>query len=105
MKLVLFFFSRCGQSWRFVHDSSGDLAKNRAAAPNNGTSAASDNLAAGTDQRPHHHHSDVRTYRVAIIGAHGVGKSALVGQFMSSECINAYDRVKNGKPQREKWCW
>lgn len=88
------------------YDSSSDVAKNRAA-PNNGTSGTSDNLAsagAGTDQRPHHHHSDVRTYRVAIIGAHGVGKSALVGQFMSSECINAYDRVRNGKPQkREKY--
>ena len=45
---------------------------------------------------PYQHHSDVRTYRVALIGAHGVGKSALVGQFMSSECINAYDRVRNG---------
>ena len=44
----------------------------------------------------HRHHSDVRTYRVAIIGAHGVGKSALVSQFKSSECINAYDRIKNG---------
>jgi len=31
-----------------------------------------------------------------MIGAHGVGKSALVGQFMTSECINAYyDRVRN----------
>lgn len=95
--------------------SSGDVIKNRPAA-NNGTGATSigdNNLAstsaslaavatstACTDQRPHHHHhhhSDVRTYRVAIIGAHGVGKSALVGQFMSSECINAYDRVRNGK--------
>lgn len=59
------------------------------------TSAAAepDPLAAGH----HRHHSDVKTYRVAIIGAHGVGKSALVSQFKSSECINAYDRIKNGK--------
>lgn len=65
-----------------------------------------DNLqATGTDQRSHqqhHHHSDVRTYRVAIIGAHGVGKSAMVGQFMSSDCINAYDRIRNGKPLEYK---
>jgi GTPase SAR1 family protein len=39
----------------------------------------------------------VFTYRVAMIGAQGVGKTALVSQFMTSECINAYDR------QRGKW--
>jgi len=39
---------------------------------------------------------NVRSYKSAMIGAHGVGKSALVGQFMTSECINAYyDRVRN----------
>jgi hypothetical protein len=37
---------------------------------------------------------DVVTYRVAMIGAQGVGKSALVSQFMTSECINAYDRQR-----------
>ncbi len=41
-------------------------------------------------------HAAVRAYKVAIIGAHGVGKSALVGQFMTSDCINAYDRVRSG---------
>jgi hypothetical protein len=40
---------------------------------------------------------EVFTYRVAMIGAQGVGKTALVSQFMTSECINAYDR------QRGKW--
>jgi hypothetical protein len=96
------------------HDSTGDVTKNYRTAPgNNGSSgggaSTGDNLqVTGTDQQQrgqqqqqqlqhHHHHSDVRTYRVAIIGAHGVGKSALVGQFMSSDCINAYDRVRNGK--------
>ena len=45
-----------------------------------------------------HHPSNIRTYRSAMIGAHGVGKSALVGQFMTSECINAYcERVRNGE--------
>lgn len=31
-------------------------------------------------------------YRVAMIGARGVGKSALISQFLTSESINAYDR-------------
>ena len=42
------------------------------------------------------HHAPT-TYRVAILGTHGVGKSALIGQFMTSECINAYERVRSGK--------
>ncbi|XP_057377784.1 uncharacterized protein LOC130699531 [Daphnia carinata] len=94
------------------HDSTGDVTKNYRAAPGNGSSggmSTGENVQAiGTDQRSshqqqhhHHHHSDVRTYRVAIIGAHGVGKSALVGQFMSSECINAYDRVRNDDSDSE----
>ncbi|XP_046459918.1 uncharacterized protein LOC124206250 [Daphnia pulex] len=90
------------------HDSTGDVTKNYRTAPGNNGASTGDNLqVTGTDQQQrgqqqqqhqlqhHHHHSDVRTYRVAIIGAHGVGKSALVGQFMSSDCINAYDRVRN----------
>ncbi|KAK6645510.1 hypothetical protein RUM43_001787 [Polyplax serrata] len=35
---------------------------------------------------------EVTTYRVALVGAQGVGKTALISQFMTSECINAYDR-------------
>uniref|UniRef100_A0A0P6DKV1 Ras-related protein Rab-44 n=1 Tax=Daphnia magna TaxID=35525 RepID=A0A0P6DKV1_9CRUS len=88
------------------HDSTGDVTKNYRAAPGNGSSGGAstgENVQAiGTDQRSshqqqhhHQHHSDVRTYRVAIIGSHGVGKSAMVGQFMSSDCINAYDRIRN----------
>ncbi|KAJ1529572.1 hypothetical protein ONE63_006343 [Megalurothrips usitatus] len=38
---------------------------------------------------------DVMTYRVAVLGAQGVGKSALISQFMTSECINAYDRQRD----------
>lgn len=34
------------------------------------------------------------SYRVALVGMPGVGKTALVSQFMTSECINAYDRQK-----------
>jgi len=29
-----------------------------------------------------------------MLGARGVGKTALISQFMTSECINAYDRQK-----------
>ncbi|XP_023245953.1 uncharacterized protein LOC106642389 [Copidosoma floridanum] len=37
---------------------------------------------------------DVTSYNVALLGSRGVGKSALVSQFMSSEGINAYDHVR-----------
>ena len=36
-------------------------------------------------------------FRVAIIGATGVGKTALINQFETSECINAYDCCSAGK--------
>lgn len=39
--------------------------------------------------------SDVISYTVALLGAHGVGKTALISQFLTSECINAYDRQKD----------
>ncbi|XP_022920638.1 uncharacterized protein [Onthophagus taurus] len=42
-----------------------------------------------TDQTP------ITSYDVALIGAQGVGKSALISQFMTSECINAYERQKD----------
>ncbi|GLV34430.1 Rad Gem/Kir family member 3 [Carabus blaptoides fortunei] len=38
--------------------------------------------------------ADIQTYTVALLGAQGVGKTALISQFMTSECINAYDRQK-----------
>ena len=31
------------------------------------------------------------TYRVLVLGGPGVGKSSLVGQFMTSEYLHAYD--------------
>lgn len=43
---------------------------------------------------PEHHHAEVSKYRVALVGAQGVGKTALISQFMTSECINAYDHKK-----------
>lgn len=36
--------------------------------------------------------SSVITYNVSVIGATGVGKTSLISQFMTSECINPYDR-------------
>ncbi|XP_049818578.1 GTP-binding protein REM 1 [Aethina tumida] len=38
---------------------------------------------------------EVTNYQVALLGAPGVGKTALISQFMTSECINAYDRQKD----------
>ncbi|XP_023724099.1 GTP-binding protein Rit2 [Cryptotermes secundus] len=43
---------------------------------------------------------EVITYRVAMIGAPGVGKTALVSQFMTSECINAYDRQRDAPKEQ-----
>ena len=100
-----------GDSFRRRRSRSNSLAPHPHDAPLNGitltaastapTSAllaldspASDSYPADDD----HHTGNTRSYRSAMIGAHGVGKSALVGQFMTSECINAYcERVRNGK--------
>ncbi|XP_076666425.1 rad, Gem/Kir family member 3 [Andrena cerasifolii] len=38
---------------------------------------------------------EVASYTVAMLGARGVGKTALISQFMTSECINAYDRQRD----------
>ncbi|KAK0174243.1 hypothetical protein PV327_011115, partial [Microctonus hyperodae] len=38
--------------------------------------------------------SVITSYKVGMLGSHGVGKTALISQFMTSECINAYDRQK-----------
>lgn len=38
---------------------------------------------------------EVVSYNVAMLGTRGVGKTALISQFMTSECINAYDRQKD----------
>jgi septin family protein len=42
---------------------------------------------------------EVISYTVAMLGARGVGKTALISQFMTSECINAYDRQRGGSPE------
>ncbi|XP_050301450.1 GTP-binding protein REM 1 isoform X2 [Anthonomus grandis grandis] len=41
------------------------------------------------------HVGEVSNYTVALLGAQGVGKTALISQFMTSECINAYERQKD----------
>ncbi|CAG9088928.1 unnamed protein product [Plutella xylostella] len=41
-----------------------------------------------------HERKPVALYRVAMVGAPGVGKTALISQFQTSECINAYDRQR-----------
>lgn len=46
------------------------------------------------DQPDRTHHIEVTKYTVALVGSQGVGKTALISQFMTSECINAYDSKK-----------
>ncbi|XP_075225177.1 rad, Gem/Kir family member 3 [Lycorma delicatula] len=49
------------------------------------------------------HSPDFTSYTVAMVGAQGVGKTALVSQFMTSECINAYDRQRD-MPTEQSVC-
>ncbi|XP_043506391.1 GTP-binding protein RAD [Frieseomelitta varia] len=57
------------------------------------------NSLAPADQDGEEKHSapakDVTSYTVAMLGTRGVGKTALISQFMTSECINAYDRQRD----------
>lgn len=48
------------------------------------------------------HSPDFSSYHVAMLGAQGVGKTALVSQFMTSECINAYDRQRDTPSEQEE---
>ncbi|XP_015127952.1 GTP-binding protein RAD isoform X2 [Diachasma alloeum] len=43
----------------------------------------------------------VISYTVGMLGARGVGKTALISQFMTSECINAYDRQRDDVPSEQ----
>lgn len=45
---------------------------------------------------------EVTSHNVAMLGARGVGKTALISQFMTSECINAYDRQRGESPGRNR---
>ncbi|XP_057320283.1 GTP-binding protein REM 1 isoform X2 [Microplitis mediator] len=38
---------------------------------------------------------EILSYTVGMLGGPGVGKTALISQFMTSECINAYDRQRD----------
>lgn len=74
----------------------GDSLRSRRSRSN--TSVAS---SASSEHNPptgcHSRHSSrdsspgTRSYRVVVLGAPGVGKSSLVGQFMTSEYLHAYD--------------
>ncbi|CAK1544883.1 unnamed protein product [Leptosia nina] len=44
----------------------------------------------------------VACHRVAMVGAPGVGKTALISQFQTSECINAYDRQRDADGTEQK---
>ncbi|KAF0307317.1 GTP-binding protein RAD [Amphibalanus amphitrite] len=46
----------------------------------------------------------VSSFSVALLGATGVGKTALIDQFMSSECTNAYDRDRDGGSDEQTVC-
>lgn len=48
-----------------------------------------------TEEKPVAPPKEIISYTVAILGARGVGKTALISQFMTSECINAYDRQRD----------
>lgn len=48
------------------------------------------------------HHAEIKTYIVSLLGTSGVGKTALIRQFMTSECINAYEKQHDGISGCEK---
>lgn len=45
----------------------------------------------GTPRSLSHDEDETRRYRVVLLGDSGVGKTALVSQFMTSEYMNTYD--------------
>lgn len=47
---------------------------------------------------------EVASHNVAMLGTRGVGKTALISQFMTSECINAYDRQRGEFYNRDVIC-
>ncbi|XP_026733626.1 uncharacterized protein LOC113497969 [Trichoplusia ni] len=67
-----------GDSFRRRRSRSGSLAP----------SSPAQSAPESQERRP------VACHRVAMVGAPGVGKTALISQFQTSECINAYDRQR-----------
>jgi GTPase SAR1 family protein len=51
------------------------------------------NKASGIGEKPVRAPSPPKQYRVAMLGASGVGKSSLTSQFLSSDHMNTYDSV------------
>ncbi|XP_037294789.1 GTP-binding protein REM 1 [Manduca sexta] len=75
-----------GDSFRRRRSRSGSLA------PSSPAQSAPET----TERRP------VACHRVAMVGAPGVGKTALISQFQTSECINAYDRQRDTDSTEQK---
>ncbi|XP_073946823.1 rad, Gem/Kir family member 3 [Choristoneura fumiferana] len=73
-----------GDSFRRRRSRSGSLAPSPAQAPEPAERRA------------------VALHRVAMVGAPGVGKTALISQFQTSECINAYDRQRDQADLEQK---
>ena len=74
----------------------GGEISNRSPSPRSPCRPTSANKSSLLSDQDQDHQAD--NHRVAMMGARGVGKAALVSQFMTSECINAYDHDRqNGK--------
>ncbi|KRG04468.1 GTP-binding protein RAD isoform X2 [Drosophila mojavensis] len=58
---------------------------------NGGGGGGSSSNGYGNDNAGQDNHQPVEFYRVEMLGSAGVGKQALVSQFRTSDCINAYD--------------
>lgn len=85
-----------GDSFRRKRSRSNSLA-NSPMSPNQSPSVSNPSRSFGP----------VDSYRVNMLGGPGVGKTALISQFCTSECINAYEDtgMKSnlyGKPTRKR---
>ncbi|XP_014238840.1 GTP-binding protein GEM isoform X1 [Trichogramma pretiosum] len=84
-----------GDSFRKKRSRSNSLAPNEAESAEQESSKNSNASKAAPPK-------EVMSYSVAILGARGVGKSALISQFMSSEGINAYEHVRSSDTPSEQ---
>ncbi|CAG0917265.1 unnamed protein product [Notodromas monacha] len=80
-----------GPSGAGVEDEDSYRLRNFSLTPKGSAGAAAGAVSTSSGSKPEH----VRTYRVALLGVPGVGKNALVNQFMTSECINVYERSQS----------
>lgn len=51
----------------------------------------SSSMDSGSPRSLSHEEDEIQRYRVVLLGDSGVGKTALVSQFMTSEYMNTYD--------------